>query len=110
MKIRIFIAGLFLTVLDAAERPATLRAGAAHADITPDPAVLNWVTGKPYGSVRDPLSVHALVLDDGTTKSVLIRWDLADVSESARDEVRRVVGAALAIPPENISGLARRTP
>ena len=102
MKIRIFIAGLFLTVLDAAERPATLRAGAAHADITPDPAVLNWVTGKPYGSVRDPLSVHALVLDDGTTKSALIRWDLADVSESARDEVRRVVGAALAIPPENI--------
>ncbi len=102
MKICFLFAGLFLTVLGAAEPPVTLRAGAAHADITPDPAVLNWVTGKPYGSVLDRLSVHALVLDDGTTKGVLIRWDLVDVSESARDEVRRAIGAALAMPPENI--------
>lgn len=87
---------------NAAEPAVVLRAGSAQADITPDVAVLNWVTGKPYGEVLDRLAVHALVLDDGTTKAVLIRWDLVDVSESARDEVRRVVGEALRMPPENI--------
>lgn len=99
----LWLLGLFLvSSLGAAEPAITLRAGAAHADITPDPAVLNWVTGKPYGAVLDPLNLHALVLDDGTTKAVLLRWDLVDVSESARDEVRRAVGAALKIPEGNI--------
>src|SRR5689334_16566159 len=90
------------TLAGAAEPAVTIRAGAARADITPEPEVLNWVTGKPYGSVMDPLSVHALVLDDGTTKAALIRWDLVDVSESAREEVRKGVGAALKMPGENI--------
>lgn len=80
----------------------TLRAGAARADITPDTAVRNWVTGKPYAEVLDPLSVHALVLDDGRARAVLVRWDLVDVSESARDEVRKAVGAALSVPGDNI--------
>jgi neutral ceramidase len=79
-----------------------LRAGAARADITPETDVRNWVTGKPYGAVIDPLFVHALVLDDGRSKAVVIRWDLVDVSESARDEVRKAVGAALGMPGENI--------
>jgi len=79
-----------------------LRAGAAHEDITPEPAVLNWVTGKPYGEVLDPLKVHTLVLDDGRQKVAIVRWDLVDVSESARDEVRRSVGAALGMPGEHI--------
>lgn len=92
-----------LTVsVHAANADITLRAGAAHADITPEPEVLNWVTGKPYGAVLDPLKVHALILDDGKTKAALIRWDLVDVSESARDEVRREVGSALGMPPANI--------
>lgn len=89
-------------VFRAAEVGPTLKAGAAQADITPDVALLNWVTGKPYGTVLDPIAVHALVLDDGATKAVLIRWDLVDVSESARDEVRAAVGTALSIPPGNI--------
>jgi hypothetical protein len=79
-----------------------LRVGAGRADITPEPEVLNWVTGKPYGTVLDRLCVQTLLLDDGTTKAAVIRWDLVDVSESARDEVRRVVGAALGMPGANI--------
>lgn len=79
-----------------------LRAGVAREDITPDPATLNWITGKPYGTVLDPLAVQALVLDDGQSKAVLVRWDLPDVSESARDEVRRTIGSALGVPEENI--------
>ena len=100
---RYFVSVVLLVLAARAADPAfTLRVGAAHADITPEPAVLNWVTGKPYGTVLDPLNVHALVLDDGRSKAVLLRWDLVDVSESARDEVRKAVGAALRMPPENI--------
>ncbi len=87
------------TVAVAAE---PLRVGVGKADITPEPEVLNWVTGKPYGAIRDRLLVHALVLDDGAQKVALLRWDLVDVSESARDEVRAAVGAALKMPGENI--------
>ena len=80
----------------------TLRVGAARADITPSVEVRNWVSGKPYGVVHDPLSVQALVLDDGRTKAVLLRWDLTDISESLRDEVRARVGRALSIPGGHI--------
>jgi len=80
----------------------TLRIGAGRADITPDPEVLNWVTGKPYGKVRDPLAVQVLVIDDGSQKVAIVRWDLVDVSESARDEVRKRISAALKMPARNI--------
>ncbi|MSU67847.1 MAG: hypothetical protein EXS40_04620 [Opitutaceae bacterium] len=102
MKSRLLAFCLLALTARAAESGTTLRVGAGRADITPEPAVLNWVTGKPYGSVLDPLSVHIVILDDGMSKAAIIRWDLVDVSESARDEVRRVVSAAVAIPPENI--------
>lgn len=102
MIIRIVLFSLLAVGLGAAEPAVTLRAGAARADITPELEVLNWVTGKPYGGVLDPIFVHALVLDDGRTKAILLRWDLTDVSESARDEVRRAVGGALGVPGENI--------
>lgn len=81
-----------------AESPVTLKVGAARADITPSTEVRNWVNGKPYGAVLDPLTVQALVLDDGRTKAVVLRWDLTDISESLRDEVRARVGPALGIP------------
>lgn len=90
------------TTASAAESSLTLKAGAARSEITPEPEVRNWVTGKPYGAVLDPLFVHALVLDDGATKAAIIRWDLVDVSESARDEVRKAIAAAVGIPGENI--------
>jgi len=99
---RLVLAACFFVSARAAETGFVLRAGAARADITPEVEVLNWVTGKPYGAVLDPLAVHALVLDDGSSKAALIRWDLVDVSESARDEVRQAVGTALGMPGENI--------
>lgn len=93
---------LAVAVLRVAGADVVLRAGAAHADITPEPEVLNWITGKPYGEIADRLNVHVLVLDDGTTRAAVVRWDLVDVSESARDEVRRALQAACGIPGENI--------
>lgn len=86
----------------AAVPEVALRVGAAHEDITPEVEVRNWVTGKPYGEVLDRLNVHALVIDDGKSKAVLIRWDLVDVSESARDAVRTAIGGALNVPADHI--------
>jgi hypothetical protein len=91
-----------LVALRGAEPAVTLRIGAGRADITPGTDVLNWVTGKPFGTVRDPLLVQALVLDDGRTRAAILRWDLTDVSESARDEVRGAVERALGIPGGNV--------
>lgn len=88
--------------VQAAEPVSGLRVGAGRADITPEVGVLNWVTGKPYGSVLDPLHVQAIVFEQGGVKAAILRWDLVDVSESLRDEVRKAIGAALAIPGENI--------
>lgn len=102
MNLRIFVTLLLAAFARAGEPGVALRVGTGRADITPTTDVLNWVTGKPYGAVLDPLAVQALVLDDSRTKAVLIRWDLVDVSESARDEVRRTVGAALAVPGDHI--------
>lgn len=81
---------------------ATLSAGAASEDITPDPAVRNWITGRPYGTVLDPLLAQVLVLDDGRTRAALVRWDIVDINESSRDEVRRVLGEALNLRPEHV--------
>jgi neutral ceramidase len=87
----------------AVEAQCSLRVGVGRADITPSVEVLNWVTGKPYGSVADPLSLHALWMEDALGGAALIiRWDLVDVSESARDEVRRRIVSAMQ-PEEQLS-------
>lgn len=104
---RFLVAFVFLSTFTSAAD--ALRVGAARADITPETTVLNWVTGKPYGAVLDPIFVHALVLDDGAKRVALIRWDLVDVSESARDEVRAAVGAALRTDGRNIMVHASHT-
>ncbi|MBI5693140.1 MAG: hypothetical protein HZC55_23940 [Verrucomicrobia bacterium] len=96
------LAAVVALPVSGADGGLVLRVGAGKADITPGTDVLNWVTGKPYGAVLDPLFVHALVMDDGRTKVALLRWDLVDISESLRDEVRQVVGTALGIPGGNI--------
>jgi len=105
MRLPLPLFALFVVLVQlaaAAEPVPTIRAGAARADITPETAVLNWVSGKPYGTVLDPLYVQALVLEQDGAKAVIIRYDLTGISESLREEVRKAVGAALAMPGENI--------
>lgn len=76
--------------------------GAASMDITPDVNVKNWVTGKPYEGITDSLSVHAVVLNDGMNKVVMVSWDLVDAGESATDEVRKRVSSKLGIDKAHI--------
>ena len=61
---------------------ATLRAGVAVRDITVD---------APTKNVHDPLYAKALVLDDGTTKAVIICVDIGSASGTLVAEVRQRV-------------------
>lgn len=85
-----------------ADEMVPLYAGAAHADITPTTEVKNWVTGEAYGEVHDPIFARALVLSDGDHKVVILHWELVDVGESARDQVRSRISKHLDIPFQNV--------
>lgn len=98
---------LIITAYTAsAQNPETdlvpLLAGAAHKDITPSTQVLNWVTGESYGVIHDPIHTRALVISDGDHIVALIHWEIVDVGESARDEVRKRIAAELDIPEKHI--------
>lgn len=79
-----------------------LFVGVAKMNITPNSKVKNWVTGRPYTGITDSLYVHALVLNEGEKKAVIISWDLVDAGESATDEVRKAISKELNIPEEQI--------
>lgn len=79
-----------------------LSVGVGKSNITPDPNVKNWVTGKPYQEINDSLYVKTLVLNDGQKNVVLVAWDLVDSGESATEEVRKAISAELNIPMDNI--------
>lgn len=104
----LFIAVIFFTRTRAAAG-ATLSAGAADTDITPDPAMTNWVDGRPYDGVLDSLSLRGLVLSDGTTECALICWDLIDATEECVRDVRQAVRAATDIPESHILVAASHT-
>lgn len=72
---------------------ASLRAGVAVRNITAD---------APTKHVHDPLYAKALVLDDGTTKAVIICADIIAATETLVSEVRRRVQEELDINPKNV--------
>lgn len=79
-----------------------LFVGVAKKNITPNPMVKNWVTGKPYGMIEDSIYVRTLVMNDGNNKIVIVAWDLVDAGESATEEVRKAISKALHIPVDHI--------
>lgn len=81
-----------------------LQAGVAVADVTPDPAMLNWTLAAPlpYREVHDPLFARALVISDGETRVVLLAWDLLDAREYAVARVRSAIERATGIPGRNV--------
>jgi hypothetical protein len=86
-----------------------LYAGAASADITPDPAMTNWVDMKPYDGVLDRVAVRALAVGDGETEAVFVCWDLIDAGEEAVAQVRRAVREATGIPEGHVLVAASHT-
>ncbi|HTI71520.1 MAG TPA: hypothetical protein VMF06_16220 [Candidatus Limnocylindria bacterium] len=81
---------------------SSLSAGAASVEITPSTNMLNWVTGKPYTGVLDPIYVRALTLSDGKTRGAILTWDLVDTREGVVAKIRQEIEAAVGIPATNI--------
>jgi len=80
---------------------AGLRAGVARVDITPEtPHYLDgYWSDRLSVRVHDPLSVKALVLDDGRTRTALVVADLIAYFYRWVDRARM---AQNAVPPENV--------
>jgi neutral ceramidase len=71
-----------------------LRVGAARVEITPpglDPA-----------TIRDPLYVRAVVIDDGVTRAALISADQAGSEEALWSTASREIAAEIGVPVENV--------
>lgn len=86
-----------------------LEAGVGKVDITPDPAMINWVSGKAYTGVLDPLYARALVLRTGEVELAWIAWDLIDSHEEAVAAVRKAITRSAGIPPERVLITASHT-
>jgi neutral ceramidase len=93
---------LLLVPLATVSAAVALSAGAASADITPDPKMMNWRVPQPYRDVRDPLFARALVLSDGETRVAYLVWDLLDAREYAVARLRAAIAGATGIPAGNI--------
>lgn len=87
----------------------TLSAGYGERDITPDLKVRNWITGKEYPKVNDPLFTRVAVISDGKNKSVIVSVDLVDAGESLTDEIRQAIEKKLGIPGKNVMVSATHT-
>ena len=89
-----------------AKPTATLRAGTASVDITPDLPI--WLSGyasrdKPASGVGQRLHAKALALDDGQGGSVVIvTVDILGLSKEIIEEVRGRVGGAGGVDPSRI--------
>ena len=86
-----------------AQQAGPLRAGAAKVDITPPKEMFPINSGgMVFGGVHDPLYVHALVLENGSSKVALISVDTTDMGGSASVAVK-AVSEELKIPASHMS-------
>jgi hypothetical protein len=99
----VLTASSLLIASAAAETPGKkpLLAGAATANITPwlgDGLVGNFGTPPPAKYVHDELYARCFVLDDGTTRIVLVVSDNIYMSREVLDEAKRQVTEATGVP------------
>ena len=96
-------------ILAQAAKP--FRAGAATSNITPPlggPIVGGFVP-YPATHIHDELHARCLVLDDGSSKLVLVVCDLLGIDRQVSDEARALIQRDLNIPPENVLICATHT-
>lgn len=83
--------------------------GMAEREITPDPALRNWVSQKPYDGVLDRVFTRAFYVGDGAQELLIITWDLVDAREAAVAETRARLSDRTGIPPAHIAVNASHT-
>jgi neutral ceramidase len=104
--IRPFAAGILLFCFVAAPAQAqqptagNLRVGAARIDITPAPEANGT---PPLGKyAHEKLYVRAILLDNGTTRAVLIGADQSNLTQDVWVAASKLISEELKIPAENI--------
>ena len=93
---------LAVPIFVAAEN--VFRAGAAVSNITPPLGELivgGWVP-TPATHIHDQLYARCLVLDDGSTKLVMVLCDNVGIPREVFDEAKRLLHAATDIPTSNM--------
>jgi neutral ceramidase len=102
-KLRHVLLGAAVIALPVAAMPAFaqaagLRAGAARMDITPPLADLpTW-----FKKINDPIHVRAAVLDDGTSRAVIVVADVPTIATDVSADVRRRIAAEVKAPLANV--------
>ena len=93
------------------EAQKVFRAGAATSNVTPwlgDGIVGGWGT-PPAKHIHDQLHARCLVLDDGTTRIVLVVADSVGISREVFDDAKRIVHEHTKIPVERMLMAASHT-
>ena len=97
--------------LAGSEPSASLRAGAATSDITPDLGgdIIGGFLPIVSKHIHDPLHARCLVLDDGHTRLALVVCDLLGIHRLLSDDARRQIAQRASIPRENVLICATHT-
>jgi neutral ceramidase len=88
-----------------AEKPPTLRAGAAAQDITPKEYPIKMPGGFSLNlanSAHDPLHARAVVLADGTTTLAIVVVDNLGLGPELLDEAKAIASSKTGIAPEKM--------
>ncbi len=103
----VFLAASSLLVASSAQsaEKRVFQAGVATANITPwlgDGLVGNFGTPPPAKYVHDELHVRAFVLDDGSSRIVIVVNDNIYISREVLDEAKRQITEATGIPADRM--------
>lgn len=99
------VTALFLPIAVLPAQTATLRAGAAAVDITPQQFPLNMPGGFSANmaeKAHDPLHARALVLADGETTLAMVVVDNLGAGPDVLDEAKSLAAAQTGIPTEKM--------
>jgi hypothetical protein len=98
------VLGLLCVAFGTGPVVGELRVGIAKTDITPPlgTAMAGYYTPRGATGVHDELFVRAMVLDDGTTKLILVILDNIRPYEKGYAAARKQIGEELKIPVDNI--------
>ena len=111
--VKLFVFGLIIVSgFDADAQTKVFRAGASLSNITPDLGdgiVGNFGTPPPATHIHDQLNARALVLDDGTTRLVIVVADNVGINREVFDEAKRIIHESTNLPKDHMLMSATHT-